>query len=32
VLKLGLGVHHDLLSEQLWGISFDKPVGLMRES
>jgi 5,10-methylenetetrahydromethanopterin reductase len=30
-LKLGLGVHHIGLTEELWGISFDKPVRLMRE-
>ena len=30
-LKLGLGVHHTGLTEDLWGIAFDKPVRLMRE-
>jgi len=30
-LTLGLGVHHIGLTEELWGISFDKPVRLMRE-
>jgi 5,10-methylenetetrahydromethanopterin reductase len=30
-LKLGLGVHHSGLTEEQWGISFDKPVRLMRE-
>jgi 5,10-methylenetetrahydromethanopterin reductase len=30
-LKLGLGVHHTGLTEDLWGMAFDKPVRLMRE-
>lgn len=30
-LKLGLGVNHTGLTEELWGIPFEKPVRLMRE-
>lgn len=30
-LKLGLGVNHPGITEEMWGIPFEKPVRLMRE-